>query len=87
MYHTRGFMYVCTYVCMYVGKVEYMMYKCMLGSVVFMYLCLYCMYVYIIIIINVCVCIASTRDGCSYASRIAAQHANGGGAVHAARQH
>ncbi len=52
------------------------MYKCMLG-----YICMY------VCIINVCVCIASTRDGCSYASRIAAQHANGGGAVHAARQH
>ena len=37
--------HVCMYVCMYVGKVEYMMYKCMLGSVVFMYLCLYYMYV------------------------------------------
>ena len=47
-YHTRGFMCVCMYVCMYVDKVEYMMYECMLGSVVFIYLCLYmyvCMYV------------------------------------------
>ena len=45
------------HVCMYVGKVEYMMYKCMLGSVVFIYLCLYvymyvCMYVCMYVLLS-----------------------------------